>query len=256
LFDSITIFSDIYPNKVSLTKESEYLYCNPLRRHIMRDIDWNVLLPEIIKILPTSLLLILVITVALILRDRMNELFGRLTRFGAFGVEIEFGQVKEQLRQAIGSYSPGEEYVDDTKLKAILKRAERIQDLLLGVRILWVDDHPLANANIHRFLNNYGVVIDNVRETDEALIALRWASSAYELIISDMNRNGNTRAGLELLEGVSSLNLDKPVIIFVANLNKELGIPKDARTITDDVGELIHHIFDVVERVRQGDQQS
>ena len=217
----------------------------------METIDWNVLLPEFVRTLPNCLLVFLIVAFALAFRRHLSELVSRLTRFGAFGVEVEFGQqAKEQLRQAIHSYTPGDGIVDDAKLQAILKRAERLQDLLNGVRILWVDDYPFANANIHRFLNGFGVVIDNARDTKDALAAIEWASSAYEVVISDMNRDGNGRAGLDLIDGIRNLKSTKPVILFVANLNPDLGVPAGARTITDDVGELIHHIFDVIEQTR------
>ncbi len=226
----------------------------------LQAVDCNTLVAEFIKIFPNCVLIFLIILAAFIFRRRLRNLFDRLTHFGAFGVEVEFGEAKAQLRSAILTYKkdllgnlPNDVAVDEAKLHWILNRAERTKDLLQGSSILWVDDQPLANAAIFRFLNDYGVVIDCARTTEEALGALKWSGNAYEVIISDMVRNGNGRAGLDLLDGVNVLNDGKHpdtcivVLMFVYRLDSKVP-PVGSKIITNKVDELLEEIIAVIER--------
>src|SRR5262249_41945819 len=144
-----------------------------------------------------SFLLILIITVFLYAyRGEIGKLISRVGSFKAFGVEAVFAEAREQLIQAYQSYQLGS---DENAIKSVIERANRLQHFLQGSRILWVDDQFLANANIYRFLNSYGVVIDEAKTTDEAITALKWAGGAYEIVVSDMVRGENKTAGIELL---------------------------------------------------------
>jgi len=224
----------------------------------MQPIEWNLLLPEIIRILPNCILIFLIVALAFAYRRHLNNLFARLNHVGAFGVEVEFGEAKEQLRSAILSYKkdllgnlPDNEGVDEAKLHFLLNRAERMKDLLQGSRILWVDDQPLGNAAIFRFLNDYGVVIDLARTTKEALSALKWSANAYEVVVSDMVRDGNGRAGLDLVESVQGLNVGKTtdecivILLFVSRLDNQVP-PTGAAIITNRVDDLLETIFAVI----------
>jgi CheY-like chemotaxis protein len=213
---------------------------------------------EIVRIVPTIFMLILISIGLIIVRRPVLKLLEKITHLQAFGVDVNFKEVaKENLRAAIKSYTFDPNMPDD-KLQEIINKAESLQDRLKGARILWVDDTPLANANIHHFLNQFGVIIDNTTRTDEAIAALRWSANAYKVIVTDMNRDGNGRAGLDLLEGISTLQdemrtkpdvpmLDIPPVIVFVNENKpELGIPKGALKITDRVDELLTVMFEIV----------
>src|ERR1041385_555590 len=144
----------------------------------MESIDGNMLLAEFIKIFPNCALILLVVVVLLIFREPLRKLFAQMTHVDLLGVKMDFAEaaeVKEELRNAINSYSGIEWYrqgqdenatqkttatVDEKTVQQLLDHAERIKKYLHGARILWVDDQPLANAAIFRFLNNYDVVID------------------------------------------------------------------------------------------------
>jgi CheY-like chemotaxis protein len=227
-------------------------------------IDGNFLLGEFIKILPNCGLIFLIVTIAYIFRNPLSDLFTHLTHIGAFGVEMDFGEVKEELRSAILTYRkdlfgnlPKDEAVDDAKLEWLLRRAEKIKALLHGARILWVDDQPLANAAIFRFLNDYGVFIDYARDTNEALSAIKWSSNAYEVVVTDMVRAGDEDAGLDLLAGIKELEKDKDpagwvkVLLFVYAPDPSKGTPAGAEIITNKVDKLLEEIFDIIELKNQ-----
>ncbi len=223
-------------------------------------IDKNFLLGELIKILPNCSLIFLIAVIAYIFRKPLRDLFAHLTHIGAFGVEMNFGEAKEELRSAILTYRkdlfgnlPKDEAVDEAKLEWLLNRAEKIKDLLRGARIMWVDDQPLANAAIFRFLNDYGVFIDYARDTDEALSAIKWSSNAYEVVITDMVRGGDEDAGLDLLAGIKVLEKDKKpeervkVLLFVYVPDPSKGTPAGAEIITNKVDKLLEEIFEIIE---------
>lgn len=233
----------------------------------MQSVDSSTLLAvELIKIFPNCLVILILIGIGGTLffrkkyRTRLNELFDRLSHVGAFGVEVEFGEAKAQLQSAILSYKkdpfgtlPQDVAVDESRLYWLLNRAERMKDLLQGSRILWVDDQPLANAAIFRFLNDYGVVVDLAHSTKEAISALTWSANAYEVVVSDMVRGNDSQAGLELLDEIQKLNVSKKpedlieVLMFVYKLDSDIP-PKPAKLITNKVDRLIEEIFVVIEK--------
>lgn len=215
----------------------------------MENVDGNAIVLAIINNLATLIVAGMLAFVLFRIRGRLTDLLDRITKVGAFGVEAEFSEAREQLKDAILSYSP-ELYIEPKQLQAIIDRAIRLQAVLRGARILWVDDTPLANANIHRFLNEFGVVIDNTRETNEAVLALQYSSSAYEVVITDMVRGDNHQAGIELLQNIQAAGIEKAVIVFVGILDTDKPTPDGAIAITDKVDDLLTHIFNVIETER------
>lgn len=199
---------------------------------------------ELIRIAPTIIWILIACFLLIAYRRPIGEMLSRIGSIKAFGVEAQFAQAREQLINASQSYGSG---WDENEVKAVIQRADRIRDWLDGSRILWVDDHYLANATIYRFLNAYGVMIDGASTTDEAFTALRWAADAYEVIVSDMVRGQDTLAGIKLIEGMKAEGIKKPVILFVAQLDPTKGTPPGAVAITDSPIELIHHIMNVIE---------
>lgn len=80
--------------------------------------------------------------------------------------------------------------------------------------ILWVDDFPDNNDVPAEILRNYGVEIIQVLSTEQAMTALQTRS--FDLIISDMGRGNNRRAGLDLLRELSQKGIEIPTIIFAS----------------------------------------
>lgn len=67
-------------------------------------------------------------------------------------------------------------------------------------RILWVDDKPDNNLREREAMAAFSVQFDLALSTDEALQRLR--ASKFDLIISDMGRPGDARAGYTLLQAL------------------------------------------------------
>jgi hypothetical protein len=204
----------------------------------------NEIAIEIIRIVPTLVWTVILTLVLWHYRRPLAELFSRVGRIKVLGVEAEFAQAREQLINASKSYDAA---WNEAELRGVIERADRIRDLLKGARILWVDDHFLANANIFRFLHTYDVVVDSAATTEEAMMALRWSGGAYEVVVTDMVRYEDNAAGIHLIQEMNTAGIQKPVIVFVARLDPERGTPTGALAITDSPITLIHHILNVVE---------
>ena len=202
------------------------------------------ILVELIRISPTLIWTLLVVLLLLAYRKPIGNMLSRLGKVKAFGVEAEFQEAREQLIKASQTYDAK---WDEMELRSLIDRADRIRDWLDGSRVLWVDDLYLANANIFRFLNSYGVVIDTVKTTEEALTALKWAGSAYEVVVSDMIRGDDPLAGIHMIEEMMRESIRKPVIFLVLQLDRSRGTPMGAVAITDNPLTLLHNILNVVE---------
>jgi CheY-like chemotaxis protein len=81
-----------------------------------------------------------------------------------------------------------------------------------GARILWVDDQPRNNAYEVSTLKELGISIDEVLDTDDALNAL--SNRGYDLVISDMGRPPDNRAGYTLLDQMQTRSIRIPLIIY------------------------------------------
>ncbi|MBK9751363.1 MAG: hypothetical protein IPO91_31975 [Chloroflexi bacterium] len=220
----------------------------------MSELDLNVILPSLISLLPNCFLFAFVIILALIFRSHLSALFSRLTKLGVLGFDLEFGeQVRNQLELAFQTYATKDDLViDDVRLNSVLNHAKTVNKYLSGARILWVDRAPLANANIHRFLNDLGVNIDNTDSTEQALAAMKWSSGAYEVIITNGRRADGDDAGLKLIANIHAMFPTKQIILFISK-DPENGTPEGCRVVTNQVDTLLHHVFDsiVLERTKK-----
>lgn len=99
---------------------------------------------------------------------------------------------------------------------------------LKGIRILWVDDHPRNNIVESEELINQGASIEPVLETNDAVSAA--LQSAYDVIISDMQRGNDPFAGLDLVRRLRNNGIRVPYIIYAAKAEQS------ARTAAERAG--------------------
>ena len=91
-------------------------------------------------------------------------------------------------------------------------------------------------------------MIDLARKSDEGFDALGRAD--YDLIISNMNRDGNSDEGARFLARVRAAGYSEPVVFYILNLTPSRETPGDAVGITNRPDELVHLVLDGLERVR------
>ena len=131
------------------------------------------------------------------------------------------------------------------ELSSALRRARTVQTVLRGARILWIDDHPEHNSWERALFKAFGADVTNVETSRSALASL--GREDFDVVLSDIDREGADE-GLRALPGIRKAALATPVIFYVGT--KSEGVPVGAFGITNDPNELLHLVFDALERTR------
>jgi hypothetical protein len=131
---------------------------------------------------------------------------------------------------------------------------------IIGATILWVDDkHPNQNLCERRTMSAYGLRIDMVRTTAEAIQLLSMAD--YDVVITNMDRSKindekapcfesaePSGAGCYLAREIAKLTKPVPTIIYVSKFDPSYGTPAFVFGITNRADYLIQFVFDAIER--------
>jgi len=153
-----------------------------------------------------------------------------------------------QLDQKLKASAPdtSDESPDLAWMPSVAHRARVVRPLLRGARILWVDDNPASTLYERTVLASLGVSTDVALSTQEALYMVDRLT--YDLILSDMKRAGNPTAGVEMLNVLTGGSSAAPVVYYVGQFDRRQGTPLGAFAITNRPDELLHYVFDVLER--------
>jgi DNA-binding NtrC family response regulator len=130
----------------------------------------------------------------------------------------------------------------------VLDRAKKNLALFKDARILWIDDMPDTLRNEYKMLERLRIDIDLATSETEAEHRLQ--TDKYDLILSDIARGDNRKAGLEFLGKYAKREQRVPFIFYVGVLHPEKGVPGYAFGITHRPDELLHLIMDALERVK------
>ena len=153
------------------------------------------------------------------LADFLNNL-GEFS-FKAPGVEASAKRQQEAaaaLGAAIATRAQGDAAqgaVAEPRDVAAALPSPRTQRRLQGARILWVDDRPNNNRFERQALEALGIDIDVSTSTEDALEKVRRRS--YDLIISDMGRPPDARAGYTLLDQLRRTGNQTPFVIYAGS---------------------------------------
>lgn len=136
----------------------------------------------------------------------------------------------------------GDGGVDMGRLRATVERAfdPLMTDRLMGRSILWVDDNPANNELAMRALRKLMLDVVQVTSTEAALAAM--GSRAFDLVISDMGRGTQMRAGYDLLATIRGAGNAIPFFIFSSDDRPEFRAEAKragAQLSTNDMLELI-----------------
>jgi CheY-like chemotaxis protein len=128
-----------------------------------------------------------------------------------------------------------------------LRRAEQVEKVLRGARLLWVDDHPENNAWERELFRSLGAVIVSVESTRSALACLQ--TETFDLVLSDIRRDDESIDGVEGAMQIQAARPTVPIVFYVQSLTSTR-IPEPASGITDEPNELLHLVLDRLERAR------
>ena len=117
-----------------------------------------------------------------------------------------------------------------------------------GARVLWVDDNPSNNTYERRALEALGLQFMLSTSTEDALEKLR--SESYDVIISDMGRPPDSRAGYTLLGQLQKCNVFTPFIIYAGSNrpdHKAETIKRGGFGTTNNPQELFQLVIDAIQ---------
>ena len=205
---------------------------------------------EILKVIPSVAWFLLVVALlAIFYRPIRDELIPRLSGLKAMGVEFSFVQGSLNSAVELAEKSPEwhVEVPSEAKDRAV-RRAMQHPDLLRNALFLWVDDLPQKSRNERRMFQHLGARVDIATNTEEALRKL--AIDDYDLVVSDIARGDNAAEGLDFLKAFREQDKSTPAIFYVGVYEPEKGLPTGAAGITNRPDELLHLVFDSMERTR------
>jgi CheY-like chemotaxis protein len=128
-----------------------------------------------------------------------------------------------------------------------LRRAEMVEKVMRGARVLWVDDHPEHNAWERELFRSLGVVIVSVESTRSALACLE--TEPFDVVVSDIARDDESGDGVEGARQIRRAMPSLPIVFYVGSLTSR-EVPEVASGITNDPNELLHLVLDRLERAR------
>ncbi|MEU6522962.1 response regulator [Streptomyces sp. NPDC046924] len=201
---------------------------------------------KLIGTIPAVLWVVFAATVYFTLRGTViQRLVPRLTAVRALGVEIELaGELLDRAQDESRTT------VTAAARRAALGRLEHAADVLQGGRALWVDDHPEGNAPLVELFHAAGMHIDIALTTEEATPLFRRRS--YDIIISDIDRDGDQQAGIKMLRLLEQYDIDAPVLIYTGSSDLERAVDRRVFAATTAPVELVHYVIDLMERARLG----
>lgn len=199
--------------------------------------DWE----PVIGLIPHVIWAAVVITILLwIGREGLKALAGRIHKVGAAGFEIEF---QDTIESAAAAH---QQQISLTDLGKASRRITSQQALLKGARLLWIDDRPDNNRHEIKLFEEAGARVDTRLTSAAAEAAIMHVT--FDLIISDIDREGTATEGLRLANDLAQVHNSPPLIFYVAHARRPA--PVSAFGITDRPDELVHLVLDSLGRSR------
>lgn len=228
--------------------------------------ECSALVVELIKLAPQALWLIFAVIAFFSLREPALQLLtaGKIDN-------LSIGVVKLQLAKDAFTKTSDNRHVsfDGPAFDLYKSRILRMDKLIVGSKMLWVDDTPQNNYFERRGFQALGMEVTRASSTAEAMQLLRQRD--YDVVVSDFRRDNDPpakcyayqgapeNAGCDLMVQMASLrgvstNLSveiPPLIFYAADTNRALGTPGGAVVATNRTDELVSAVLDSLERTRQ-----
>lgn len=136
--------------------------------------------------------------------------------------------------------------VDVPRIRAAISRAfePEVADNLIGKAVLWVDDNPGNNELAVRALRKLQLDVEQATNTASGLAVM--GHRHFDLVVSDMGRGDNMRAGYELLAAIRAEGNSVPFLIFAGSDCEEFrqeAAVRGAQLSTNDMIELIDAVI-------------
>jgi CheY-like chemotaxis protein len=207
---------------------------------------------DLLGALPPILWFGIVAAILIVYRRHWRDYLSRLGSIEALGIRLDC--IREGIEGAVRLAKKSQRWhleVPATDEARVLERTKRNARLFRGAQILWVDDEPQNCLNERRMFGELGCCVDSATATEGAFAVLGAdPAQRYDLIVSDIARGSNPRAGIEMLPLLRERGITTPVILYVGDFDPAKGVPPHAFGITHRPDELLHLALDVFERSR------
>jgi CheY-like chemotaxis protein len=168
----------------------------------------------------------LILFVIVRFRSGLTDFFGHIGEVSVKALGAEISAKRQEAAAAIGAAvgarglaGASSGAAADPREVADALPSVRAQRRMEGSRILWVDDRPDNNRYERQALEALGLRIDLSISTDDALEKVQGRN--YDLIISDMSRPPDDRAGYTLLRKLRDAGHSTPFIIYAGSRDPE-----------------------------------
>lgn len=204
-------------------------------------------LTEVIRQVPWILLVLLIGYLVIHHRRDIGAFLANRPRIRLQALGLAFELDSSELQREVQAARPAGP-IDPQIGTRLSERIAPIRPMLTRANLLWVDDNPRNNLSERRLLHRLGIFIESVLTTQDALETIRSASAwaPFDLIISDMRRGTESRAGLAMLERLRESNISQPVIFYVGTMREDT--LASAYGITNRPDRLLELVADAIER--------
>ncbi len=155
-----------------------------------------------------------------------------------------FDKTENQLDQSIKE--KGRDELPLWIKDALFERIAYVKEKKIKIQALWVDDFPSNILYERNLLELIGLEISFVKSSDEAARLL--TEHKFELMLSDISRNGKYDEGQSFHQKLVEEGIDLPTIFYTRKVDRSRGVPPFAFGIADLPNDLIHLVLDVIER--------
>ncbi len=171
-----------------------------------------------------------------------------ISSFTVGPINIRLQEAVQAATVAVRDYSAKSQEgdVDVQKIRSTIERAfdPAVVDRLIGKSVLWVDDNPSNNMLVVRALKRLQLDVEEQLDTEAGLAAMK--RRHFDLVISDMGRGTNMRAGYDLLQAIRAQKNAVPFLIFAGSDSPEFrreAEDRGAQLSTNNMLELMDHII-------------
>lgn len=162
-------------------------------------------------------------------------------------IDDSIARQKIDAKELDASISRKQMALSEQQKNALFARMAAVKDRKIPIRAIWLDDDfsapELSEMRLIRALN---VQLERVFE--ESIVEKMITTTSYDLIISDMKRGENSKAGLQFLQKLIANNCQIPMIFYLIRFDESRGTPPFSFGTTNNPSELVHLVMDIIER--------
>ena len=165
-----------------------------------------------------------VLAIALAFRQAIRDLLDReevqVTGPAGLGITSKGQRIAAEALVEASADKPGGVLALHKAESEIESAAQGVATLGRSPQLLWVDDYPSNNRNERRALQALGMFVEAAISTEDALARID-QHGQYDVIISDMGRPPDARAGYTLLSALRERGDRTPYVIYASSREPE-----------------------------------